>query len=215
MIIKRNYLLLQDVRAYELLETIKTFSECKDKQVAAISCDEQGNILSVSWNKKTEHCKGDCDLEDKQCAIHAEAGLILTGAHSVYVSLFPCLQCQMILYSAGVKTIYVFGEQHKEDTGLLELVLLPNIANVLYGFNGARRQESVVIGEMAELTSAICNSQRKDTRDSNVPEEVIDVELQLHCLRRIHDCTESLKMRQDKYNKLIHKFVPEVDDGND
>lgn len=193
---------------YELLETIRRFSPCKDKQVAAISTDEMGKLLSVNYNMPT----GSCDMcnskeHPKHCAVHAEAGLLLQKNCCVYITTFPCADCQMLLWSVGVGRVYVFGNQHKEDTGLLDITLLPDVASTLVAFNGLEKQLTVVMGELAELITAIADSSRKDTKDNrDLWGEVVDVELQLKCLRRVLEPTDLTTMKCEKYNKLIRRY---------
>jgi len=209
MIQRRNKLSPFEVAVYELLETARTFSTCEDKQVAAL-CANGTDILSVAWNKPNHLCKMNCDAVDKVCATHAEIVLTVTAGSTVYLSLFPCVPCQMSLFSRGVKYIYVFGEQHKDDCGLLQITLLPNMAKVLTDFNGKDHQLSVIMGEMAELTVELCNSQRKDTRTTNITDELIDVELQMHCLRALDSTAEGHDCKTKKYNQLITKYYKEI-----
>lgn len=201
----RDRLYAYEVNFYELLETAKTFSTCGDKQVAALSCIGD-DILSVAWNKPNHKCAHKCDVKNKKCASHAETGLALSPGSTVYVTLFPCVACQMYLFSAGVKEVYVFGSQHKEDCGLLNITCLPDVVGLLTSFNGLQGQFNIVIGEMAELTFELCNSQRKDARESNIAGELIDVELQMHCVRRFLKCSEVQEMKSRKYATLITKF---------
>ena len=193
------------VRAHELLEAAKSFSTCKDKQVAAVAFYE-GQIVGLSWNEPNLLCKGDCAAKHKKCATHAEVALNVVPGARVYVSLFPCPDCQLALFSRGVTDVRVFGAQHKLDTGLLDITLLPDLVSALTKFNGYEKQVTVAIGEMAELTSALCNSLRKDARDNNIPEEIIDVELQLHCIRRLVPAFMIQNMKVAKYSQLVNKF---------
>ena len=113
----------------------------------------------------------------------------------------------MHLWSAGVERVFVFGKQHKEDLGLLEIILLPDVASILVDFNGIDKQKTVVMGELGELITAIADSMRKDTKDNrDICEELIDVELQLKCLRRCMEPMFLTPQKGEKYNKLIRKF---------
>ena len=193
---------------YELLELTRTFSGCSDKQVAAISTDPMGKLFSLSFNVPTCSCDNcEASPHPKGCAIHAERDLNLVPGGTVYLTTFPCKECQLILWAGGVKKVFVFGEQHKEDIGLLDITLVPDIATVLYEFNGGVNQKTVIMGELAELITALADSLRKDDKDNRaIEEELIDVELQLHCLRRVLGPTRILKAKAAKYAKLIDKF---------
>lgn len=197
---------------YELLESLRRMSPCKDKQVAAIATTPMGKIISVSYNTPTEFCD-QCSAEAHpfRCAEHAEQGLTLQPQALVYLTTFPCENCQLIMWSAGVRDVFVFGKQHKQDSGLLNIVLLPSIADILIAYNGVDKQRTVVMGELAELITAIADDTRKDVKENrNTLDELIDVELQIHCLRRCLGPTYLSKMKLVKYNKLIRKFDREV-----
>ena len=203
----RDILFTAEVKIYELLETVRTFSPCKDKQVACCSVDLEFNICSVSYNKPTENCDYCNHLpHNKDCAIHAEKGLKLVQGLTVYLTTFPCEACQMYLFSAGAQDIVVFGKQHKLDTGLLHITLIPDVVDLLLTFNGPQKQKSVITGELGELITAIANSERKDIREDTIQEEVIDVQLQLHCLNRLKIMPTISGDRYFKYTKLIKKF---------
>lgn len=193
---------------YELLESLRKMSPCKDKQVAAIATTQMGKILSVSYNTPSTFCNN-CDTKEHPhlCAEHAERGLLLQPEAVVYITTFPCETCQMFLWSAGVTTVFVYGKQHKQDSGLLNIILLPNIADILVAYNGTEKQKTVVMGELGELITAIADDARKDSKENrNTLDEIIDVELQLQCLRRCLGPIYLSKLKHAKYNKLINKF---------
>lgn len=198
----------EDTEMYELLELLRSFSACKDKQVAAISTDPMGRIIGVGYNTPTAHCdKCEATTHPKACAVHAEQSIPLCKDGLIYLTTFPCKDCQMVLWAAGIKKVYVFGKQHKEDIGLLDITLIPDVADMLLKFNGSEKQKAVIMGELAELITAIADSLRKDPKDNrNIEEELIDVELQLHCLRRVLGPAYMLKAKTSKYDKLVEKF---------
>ena len=208
MISEETKLTIDDVMIYELLETLRRFSSCKDKQVAAASTDSMGRVISVAYNEpqyECDQCEG--SPHPANCARHAEKGLQLVPNCSVYITTFPCKDCQMYLWSAGVGRVYVFGLQHKEDIGLLDITLLPDVASILTNFNGSKKQKTVVMGELGELITAIADTERKDTKDNrDLHGEIVDVELQMKCLRRAIDNVDLTKDKCNKYNDLIRKF---------
>ena len=212
MVTEEYDLTQEQCNIYELLESLRRLSPCKDKQVAGIATDALGRVMNISYNKPTPACNlCDTSVHPEGCAVHAERGLLLIPGCTVYLTTFPCPDCQTHLWSAGVETVYVYGKQHKQDTGLLNIILLPNIADILVGYNGKEKQKTVIMGELAELVTAIADDSRKDTKDNrDILDELIDVELQLQCLRRCLGPTYLGKMKLAKYNKLINKFDREV-----
>lgn len=208
MVTEQEKLSEEDVMFYELLETLRRFSECKDKQVAALSTDTMGRLLSVAYNEPQYECDN-CAAHPHPvgCARHAEKGLQIVPGGSVYITTFPCKECQMYLWSAGIGRVYVFGLQHKEDIGLLDITLLPDVASILVNFNGSKKQKTVIMGELGELITAIADTERKDTKDNrDLHGEIVDVELQMKCLRRAIDNVDLTKDKCNKYNDLIRKF---------
>lgn len=209
MVTEWNNITPEQVDIYHLLEAIRCLSVCKDKQVAAIATDDMGRILSMSYNVPTFKCNN-CENGEhyKDCAIHAEKGLLLQKDCIVYLTTFPCKDCQLYLFSAGVSQVVVFGTQHKEDIGLLDIHLVPDIANFLVNFNGPDKQKAVIMGELAELITAIADSMRKDIKDQrDIISELLDVELQLKCLRRCLEPVYLGDLQYDKYNKLLRRLV--------
>ena len=77
----------------------------------------------------------------------------------------------------------------------------------LISFNGKEKQLQVIIGELAELITAIADSSRKDKKDNrNIVAELIDVELQLRCLHRCIGPVYLTGMEQKKYNELLRRL---------
>jgi hypothetical protein len=183
--IKRTYpLTKQETMIYELLETAKIFGT-----KAALACSSVDNsIQSVAWDDD----------------------LLLSPDSEVYATYFPSLNFQLILFSHGVKELYIFGNVTGTDSGMLNITILPDVAAILIAYNSKQGQELAAIAEMAELTTAICDRRRADDKPADVPLEIVDVELQLHCLRRIHNCANIDKCV--RYNELIYKYGEK--DGN-
>lgn len=208
MVTKYESLTEEQVALYELLESLRRFSSCRDKQVAAIATDFMGRILSVSYNQPQASCDC-CEASEHPvaCAQHAEQGLRLQRDSLVYLTTFPCKDCQMLMWSQGIERVFVFGEQHKEDLGLLDIIILPDVASILVNFNGVEKQKTVVMGELGELITAIADSSRKDSKDNrDLLGEIIDVELQLKCLRRCIEPVNLTNLKHLKYSTLIRKF---------
>lgn len=209
MVTEWNNISPEQIDIYHLLESIRCLSVCQDKQVAAIATDDMGRILSIAYNVPTSKCNS-CEggEHSKDCARHAEKGLLLQKGCIVYLTTFPCKECQVYMFAAGVSQVVVFGQQHKEDTGLLDIYLVPDIAGFLVNFNGIEKQKSVIMGELAELITAIADSMRKDTKDQrDIISELLDVELQLKCLRRCLDPVYLGDAQYEKYNKLLRRLV--------
>lgn len=209
MVIEYDSLNQEHVDIYKVLEVVRSLSPCKDKQVAALTANDMGGITSVSYNRPTcdcNNCKG--GKHSSTCAIHAEAGLLIMPGDKVFITTFPCENCQMTMWTSGVSEVYVFGKQHKKDVGLLNIYLLPDIVEHLINFNGGEKQLQVIIGELGELITAIADSLRKDKKNNrNIIAEVIDVELQLRCLHRYLGPTYISGMEQKKYNELLRRLV--------
>lgn len=73
---------------------------------------------------------------------------------------------------------------------------------------GEDSQEQMAIEECSELIQAICHHRRG--RESNIAEEIADVEIVLEQLKLIHKCTEeTAAIRNEKINRL-HLRICEV-----
>lgn len=203
MIEIRNELTELELKVYELLQRVRSFSKCADKQVAACSV-YNGRIQSIAYNQPTSTCMKACNTS-KSCAQHAETQLARVMDCDVYVSLFPCEPCQEYLYTQGAKRIFAFSSPHKKYAGLNNITILPDLAAILLNFNGETKQKQVTAGELAELIVELMNSERKDSRAIDVEDEYIDVVLQLHCLERMY--RTNIPRWHTKYNKLIKKFI--------
>ena len=71
---------------------------------------------------------------------------------------------------------------------------------------GEREQECQAIEECAELIQAINHKHRG--RDSNIPEEIADVEIMLEQLKIINDCADEVKaMREIKVARLYQRVL--------
>jgi hypothetical protein len=214
MLSRRGYLTQYEAEVYELLETARGFSTCSEGQHAAISCNIFDNsIQSVSWDAITHFCDKKCEVKNTHCSNHAIANMTLSPDSKVYTTSFPCLSCQLVLFSHGITEVYVFGEDKGADSGVLNITVLPDVAGLLVKANGYAGQEMSAIAEMAELTTSICDNRRVDNKPAYVPSEILDVELQLHCLRRVHSCVGIQSDRLTKYNELSKKYGGEENDN--
>lgn len=106
-------------RIKSLLNYLRTLSSCKDKQVAAC-CVKDGVLISMAINIKDHSCNFECNHSCNP--IHAEQALYYIEGCEVYVSLFPCENCQRYMYEQGVTKIIYFSDQHKVDLGLIPIV---------------------------------------------------------------------------------------------
>lgn len=206
MIAKKNFLSDRDLLAWDIMQRASAISQCADKQVVAVGFYPGG--IHIGYNTPLKNiCDGKCNHCGK-CATHAEVNLLDNGKvyEAIYVNLFPCESCQRALEAYGVVNVYVFGGQHKQDIDAINITLLPILEEVLYAFNGDMKQKVVAIGELAELTCELTNSLRKDTRPSDIPTEIIDVDLQTSILKHNTIFSDYQKQRTEKYNKLLSKF---------
>ncbi len=70
---------------------------------------------------------------------------------------------------------------------------------------GADAQEQMAIEECSELIQAICHHRRG--RESNIAEEIADVEIVLEQLKIIHGCyEETASIRNQKIERLYKKI---------
>lgn len=107
---------LQEIK--DTLNTLAQLSECKDKKVAALAVLD-GIPVAASWNVKDPHCDGTCN--HTCCPEHAEHVLNAPRGSVVYLSLYPCEQCQRYLYNRGIAKVICFSEKHKEYLGLVPI----------------------------------------------------------------------------------------------
>ena len=79
-------------------------------------------------------------------------------------------------------------------------------------FSGVRKQETIVIEEMAELTKAIVKYWRTDEGRASIVEEIADVEIMLDQLKLIHDIQEweLNAVRDQKINRLKAGFYKSI-----
>ena len=104
----------------EALEKVASLSVCKDKQVGAIAI-KHGMIVACAFNIKDPKCKGDCN--HNCCPTHAEHEIQAPAGSVVYLTLYPCENCQRRLYNLGVKRIVCYSAKHKNDLGLVPIVI--------------------------------------------------------------------------------------------
>ena len=179
---------------YSLLCELKRQSICQDKQVACILTDESDHILSVGINKVINCVK--CNIGERTAichSIHAENIAVtnirdrnIERCHRAYVSLYPCPECQILL-NDFVDEIVVFNKQHKEcviDEDKIQVV--GDLAMDLVDVNGDQKQISVIIGELGELITIICDYfYRRHERSASLHHlmtEIADAELMIQCL---------------------------------
>jgi len=124
----------EDLMMFVTMNGMKKLSKCIDKQVVCLIVDEGYNILSVGINT-IEACDQNCaDKDNRLCVVrHAEqvavdnlAALNIQRARRAYVSLFPCVSCQLSL-DPFVDEIVAFGMVHKQWVSD-KLVVFPHIS---------------------------------------------------------------------------------------
>jgi deoxycytidylate deaminase len=104
------------------LNHLKEMSTCKDKQVAAVAV-KHGMIVAAAFNVRDPQCKGDCN--HTCCPTHAEHELQAPAGSVVYLTLYPCEQCQRELYNREVLKVVVFNIKTKHDLGLIPIEVKP------------------------------------------------------------------------------------------
>jgi hypothetical protein len=188
-----------DYEFYFLLKMAEWQTSCTDKRVAALA-KKEGNPLQIAWNKC---CSPNCNHCD---ALHAERQISLIDA-DIYLTLFPCEECQVYLASLTPKSVTVYtNAPHKKDLEILPLHIIPDPVEGLRTFNGEQNQKLVALGELAELSTEICNTFRVDSRRTDVIQEVVDVQLQLFELVRMYKSKPMNLEAQLKVSGLVNKF---------
>ncbi len=186
-----------------LLNTVKEFSECVDKQVSCIITDKDDNVLSIGWNRVHE-CDQNChDKENRRCiTTHAEIQALIKlnsdaklKAKKAYVSLFPCKPCQESLKKNGVTEVISFTANHKGHIGALNFTYPQNINDLLLGRDGVDTLNKIdynnshinhICNSLARLGSEV-TCLMKDSYDPNVGMlyKYLSTELQLEQLKLI------------------------------
>jgi hypothetical protein len=197
-----------DIKIYFILNAVKMLSQCRDKQVAAVSVLDH-KIIGISHNSPMYGCNKKCN---HNCTpMHAERCLNIVEGCTVYLNLFPCEDCQRYMSEHGVKHIVVFGRQHKPLVPgvLFDIILYPSIVNYLLVYNGRDKQRIIQAGECGELITAIADSTRYDREEDNrdIVSEEVDVMLQL----MINSSDSFFSEFEEKVNILTHKFLPGFD----
>ena len=114
-------------------------STCKRLSVGAVLVRDK-RIIAGGYNGSVsgdDHCIDEgCYLRDGHCVrtIHAEMNAILqcarfgmsTDGASLYVTVFPCLQCTKSLLQAGIKEINYIRNYHNDDYAM-KLIKLKNV----------------------------------------------------------------------------------------
>ena len=198
-----------DMQIYFILNAVKMLSQCRDKQVAAVSVLGH-KIIGISHNSPMYNCNRKCN---HTCTpIHAERCLNIAEGCTVYLNLFPCENCQRYMSEHGVKHVIVFGGQHRQLVpGLLfDITLYPSIVSYLPILNGRDKQRIIQAGECGELITAIADSTRNDREENNrdIVSEEVDVMLQL----MINSSDSFFSEFEEKVNLLTCKFLSMFDD---
>lgn len=208
---------MDNYKMFFLLNELKNQSRCKDKQVACVITDIDGEeIVSVGVNNVLS-C-ADCTnpnrcTADVCCVIHAEAMAIQNlnkdtqGPLRAYVSLYPCASCQKTL-DPFVDEIIVFGKQHKDCViNPAKIKLVPNLAEDLLNANGEQKQLAVIISELAEEVKAIADyfyrSGERGTHIEELLDEVVDVKLMNTVL---------LQLIKDNYDNTVYSKLRVIED---
>ena len=112
---------MTDVEIKDKLAIVASLSTCKDKHVAAIAM--LNNVpVSAAFNVRDPNCDGDCDAH-KCVPTHAEHEIQAPRGSTVYITLYPCVNCQRRLYNLGVEKVIVYNTKHKEDLGIIPIEL--------------------------------------------------------------------------------------------
>ena len=115
---------------FRLLNKVKTYSDCKRRQVAAVIRNYYGEIQGLGYNKvilgkeyccRREGCKPGEDLFNCN-AVHAEVMAIIDAAQrgkhikgcTIYITHFPCVNCMRIIAASGIKSIE-YNEEYSEN----------------------------------------------------------------------------------------------------
>lgn len=222
MILQRFEYTEEELKLYHLCHTLGQLSSCKDKQVGAIVVAYDGR-MGMGYNK-VHVCNGLCD---KSCDVtHAEDMALDTFCElegflkksTVYINLFPCLRCQVLMEMVEVDRVVVFGARGNKPvnpywTHIGKIELLPDLPKLLLSYNGPRNQRQVVQGELAELITAISDhdsrtdrAEVKEVLYEAILSEAVDVKLQLQALALSFERNTEKPLEMLKWNKLIAEF---------
>ena len=120
-----------------LLNKVKTYSDCKRRQVAAIIRNQYGEIQGLGYNKvilgkeyccRRENCKTGEDLH--LCnAVHAEVMAIIDSAQrgkhikgcTIYITHFPCVNCMRVIAASGIKNIEYYEDYTQDNEEALKI----------------------------------------------------------------------------------------------
>ena len=213
----------REYKYYHILNTTSKLTTCGNRQVAALVVDKDAELYGIGYNSVI-HCNNLCD---KTCNVrHAEIMALQFIPHTrvrmftLYVNLFPCEACQKEASLHGVGKIIVFGDRgNKRDTELVDIEIIPDMADVLLryngrdGRNGPRNCRQIFQGEMSELSTAISNYDARDDREEHksalmddMIEESVDVDLQHMIFNKTIWPEKEKGEGSHKWNKLLAKF---------
>lgn len=121
-LLSRSFIIKMDYLT--LLNNERLKSGCKDKKVACLILSKDLNIIGIGHNTVTD-CLGDC----AKCAVkHAEeeaTRFIRKGFISIQ-TLFPCENCQRLLYNKNIQYIY-YIDKTKNDLGLIKSISIDEV----------------------------------------------------------------------------------------
>lgn len=160
----------EDILMFTVMNGMKKLSKCIDKQVVCLIVDEDYNILSVGINT-IEACDKNChDKENRLCVVrHAEqvavdnlSTLNKQRARKAYVSLFPCVQCQLTL-EPYVDEIVTFGMIHKQWISN-KVIVFPHITYKL-----------LECGENVNVSKLLKKAEEKELNSQVINEIITDI----------------------------------------
>lgn len=117
----------------EMAEVIAKRGTCSRARVGAILVDPMNNVVSIGYNG-SPHGEPHCDevghlLHNNHCirTIHAEENCIARaefkpyqGYYTLYVTHYPCLKCQVMLYETcrknSIHMLVIYGKDYGAST---------------------------------------------------------------------------------------------------
>ena len=203
-----------------LLNTIKEFSECIDKQVSCIITDKDDNVLSMGWNQ-VEACDKNCHNKKNRICTTVHAEIVAMGslndrmkkeAVKAHVSLFPCKPCQQFLKDNGVTEIISYTANHKGLIPDMAITFPKNINDLLLDRSGVDTLNKInytstdmgkVTTTLDSLIRAICSEDF-----SFISDNLILVELQLEQLKLMlwsknTEFYNELRKNREQYRKHV------------
>ncbi len=102
----------------QIVETVANKSSCNKRKVGAIFINDEYEILATGYNQSPKgfpNCNNNNCFINQKCfnTIHAEQNAIVQAAKrgvalknsSIYVTLFPCIECCKLLINLNIKNI--------------------------------------------------------------------------------------------------------------